>query len=606
MIKKILLYFLLITSTSLLAVSYIALAKESKQSALKLIVKNSSEIKEVADVKAVMKKLTALASNLEKTAKLYDTINQQVYWESEAKASFLKLLHGEGYYDSFIETEFPENQNSIIFYINGFARYRVKKIQIEYTENSNHNINLPDLTKLKIKKGDFAVASKIIETQAILAKEIESNNCLLSLKVAHEATIDNSDNTISLKFIIEAGPHARVRSVNVKGLSTIDPEYVKKVIPIKPGQCFRSSMIKESQGELQKTGLFGITTPEIPNTTDENGLVPVMFDLQERKYRSIKAGINYSTDLGLGIKTGLIHRNLLGSGEVLKADIFGNQKEQTFDLEFTKPFFRRDDQILKIGVSGENTISKAFENREGAVSAGIERKLNRFWTVGAGGKYSYSIVKEIPKVKRARNFPFVSTPLFIKFDKKDNILNPHKGYEVVLKAEPFYSVKQKGHSFFKDEFIAHKYFSYKSKIEPVIALRATVGSIRGAKVAQVPANEKFYVGGAQSVRGYGDQLAGDLNASRRPVGGRSFVEATAEFRTRIKDNMGVVVFFDTGRSFSEMTPSFKKRMFSGVGIGARYFTDFGPLRFDIAFPLKRRNHKVDKAFQIYFGIGQNF
>lgn len=604
MIKNFFIYLCLIISASLFLLCYVAFAKKVEQESLKLIVKNSSEINDTAEIKAVMKKIADLASNLEKTAKRYDTINQQLYWENEAKIAFLKILHAEGYYDSFIETEFPENQNAIVFYVNGFTRYKVKKIQILYASNANDNIILPDLTKLKIKEGDFAIASKIIESQSILAREVEDNNCLLSVDVTHEALIDNS-NTILLKFIINSGPYAKVKSVGINGLSTIDSQYVKKVIAIKQGQCFKRSMLKEAQTNLQKTGLFGITSFELPNTTDENGLVPITFDLQERKYRSIKTGISYNTSLGLGIKTGWTNRNLLGSGEVLKADIFGNQKEQTVDLEFTKPFFKKDNQILKIAVSGENTKSKAFDNREGTLFAGVERKLYRFWSVGVGGKYSYSIVKELPKISRAKNFSFVSSPLFVKFDKKDNLLNPRKGYEIDLKTEPFYSIRQHGRSFVKNEIIANKYFLFSTKFEPILAFRMAIGSIAGPKSAQIPANERFYVGGAQSVRGYADQLAGELNSARKPIGGKSFIETTVELRTKVGDNVGLVTFFDSGRSFSAITPSFKKKLFNGVGIGGRYFTDFGPLRFDIAFPLKRRK-KIDKAFQIYFGIGQNF
>ena len=78
-----------------------------------------------------------------------------------------------------------------------------------------------------------------------------------------------------------------------------------------------------------------------------------------------------------------------------------------------------------------------------------------------------------------------------------------------------------------------------------------------------------------------------------------------ELRTKIKNILGLVVFFDSGNVFSSTTPALGKKMFHGFGAGMRYFTDFGPLRLDIGFPVKPRK-KVDKTFQLYFGIGQNF
>ena len=124
---------------------------------------------------------------------------------------------------------------------------------------------------------------------------------------------------------------------------------------------------------MQKSSLFAITTPEIPDYTDANDEVPVIFDVKERKHRSFKAGFSYGSDLGFGVTTGWSHRNFLGSGETVKTQVFANHKEQIIDLAFTKPFYKQDNQTLKIGISGERLVSKAFNSREGVASVGVER-----------------------------------------------------------------------------------------------------------------------------------------------------------------------------------------------------------------------------------------
>jgi translocation and assembly module TamA len=55
----------------------------------------------------------------------------------------------------------------------------------------------------------------------------------------------------------------------------------------------------------------------------------------------------------------------------------------------------------------------------------------------------------------------------------------------------------------------------------------------------------------------------------------------------------------------EMLPKFKTKMHWGTGVGLRYYTEFGPLRVDIGFPLNKRKG-LDKAYQLYFSIGQAF
>jgi translocation and assembly module TamA len=113
------------------------------------------------------------------------------------------------------------------------------------------------------------------------------------------------------------------------------------------------------------------------------------------------------------------------------------------------------------------------------------------------------------------------------------------------------------------------------------------------------------VGGFNSIRGYDYQLAGNLD-QKRPVGGRSLLETSIELRKKIKDNIGVVAFFDSGNNYDSLTPTLSnKKLYNGLGLGIRYHTDFAPLRADIAIPLNRRKG-VDRAFQFYFGIGQSF
>lgn len=591
---------ILLAIISFIIVPYVARAKEPKYTSIKLIVREHPEAK--SSIKAVMKKLNELARDMEKTAKLYNTINQKAYWESEGKKSFLRYLHSEGYYDATIEAEFLENKNTIIFYVNGWERYKIKKIILKYTQNSNHNIHIPDITTLRIKEGDFAIAANVIDSQKILVKNIEKNNCLLSLEVTHEAIIDNSDDTIIINFIINAGPYAAVKSVNFRGLRSINPDYVRKLIPLKNNQCFSPSLIKEAQGSLQKTGLFAIINPEIPDHTDNEGKVPIVFDLKEQKYRSVKAGFSYGTDLGFGTSAGWSHKNFFGNGEIVRTEISANQKEQIIDFEFTKPFYKQDNQTLKIGLSGENTTSKAYNSREGMLTAGIERKLTDIWTGGISGKYSYSVVKE---TQGSKDFSFLSIPLFITRDTRDNILNARKGLELQVKTEPFFPTKTGARSFFKNEVTTAKYIPLRTKFDPVIAIKISAGVISGAKSAKIPANERFYTGGVGSVRGYAYQLAGAIDQKNRPTGGRSMILNNIELRTKIKNDIGLVVFFDSGNVFSSTTPQLGKKMFHGFGAGIRYFTDFGPLRLDIGFPVKPRK-KVDKAFQLYFGIGQNF
>jgi translocation and assembly module TamA len=65
----------------------------------------------------------------------------------------------------------------------------------------------------------------------------------------------------------------------------------------------------------------------------------------------------------------------------------------------------------------------------------------------------------------------------------------------------------------------------------------------------------------------------------------------------------VVGFVDAGQVYEERVPNFRN-MRLGIGVGARYYTNFGPLRVDIATPLGRA--EGESRFNVYVSIGQAF
>ena len=87
-----------------------------------------------------------------------------------------------------------------------------------------------------------------------------------------------------------------------------------------------------------------------------------------------------------------------------------------------------------------------------------------------------------------------------------------------------------------------------------------------------------------------------------PTGGLSSVEFALEARYRF-GNFGVVPFIDAGRLGDSATPSLSHMRY-GAGIGGRFYTNFGPMRFDIATPIDRQ--PGESRISVYISIGQAF
>ena len=106
------------------------------------------------------------------------------------------------------------------------------------------------------------------------------------------------------------------------------------------------------------------------------------------------------------------------------------------------------------------------------------------------------------------------------------------------------------------------------------------------------------------MRGYGYQLAGPINIDHKPFGGRSALEFGSELRIKITETIGIVPFVEAGNVYDQSYPKLGSRLLYDAGIGVRYYTPVGPVRFDVATPLSRR--QGDALFQIYVSLGQAF
>lgn len=592
--------FLLLTLTLFVNLSAVIAVKLEK---INIIIKVDTQDKKLKAALNDHKKI------LEEKAKVKIVSHRNSYLEAEGKQYLEKLLKSLGYYDGEVEVQegSESKTNDIIFTIIPNVLYVIDFVKIVILDSSRIDkakLNLPTKDWYKLKSGDKAIAKNILSEEVRLQEYIESSNSVLRVEVAHEAILNQVTKTINVNYNIIVGPFAYIKGVKFDGLKTVMAGYARKVVDIKDGDDFKISEVKRSNLLLQQSGLFNTVEPIVPSSVDKDGGIDLMYKVRERKHKSVKAGLNYSTDLGSGITLGLEHRNVFHQGEKISSTLTATKKEQTLDTQFQKPCFLHDKQTLKLSniLSKEETL--AYDDKGGSLSAIIEREFTKKIKGGAGIKYSLNRIED--NTDKVQNFGLLSLPIYGSYDVRDNILNPTKGVFINLAVSPFFNTINRKEKFTKEVISGSAYIQACSMLEPVFAIKGETGIISGARTGDIPATERFYSGGAGSIRGYGYQLVGPLNKKNEPIGGRSYVETSLEIRFKVSKNVGLVVFSDGGNVEDSTITKFDKKLIWGAGFGVRYYTDFAPLRFDVAFPISKKRRGIDKAFQLYFSIGQAF
>jgi outer membrane protein assembly factor BamA len=145
------------------------------------------------------------------------------------------------------------------------------------------------------------------------------------------------------------------------------------------------------------------------------------------------------------------------------------------------------------------------------------------------------------------------------------------------------------------------------------ALRWRVGHIFNAKFSTILPTERFYLGGANSLRGYETNMVPPLNdvisdgkSIWVPIGGKSMVNINAELRFPLYKQLSGVLFTDMGILAQDRFADIAAHSWLGAsGFGLRFASPIGPIRFDIGWKWKKRDPK-DKSYAFFITLGHAF
>src|ERR1700726_2538816 len=463
-----------------------------------------------------------------------------------------------------------------------------------------------DEKKLPLKPGDSARTAPVVATETALLGAFGDSGHPFAKVENRRVEIDRDTQTMEVTYTLDPGPVMRFGPPEIVGLERLDPAYVEGRIRWQAGEVYDARKVEETRRALIETGLFSTVriTPTVDPQNPEDARMTI--EPTERLHRTIGAGLAYNTSQGIGARAFWENRNLFGYAEYLRLSAEVGQKIAAFRANFRRPDFLAIDQDFLATAEIANDTPVAYNSRRELATAGIERRLDRWLTGG------FSLLAEKANVTQLANVPGMGTqhyelaglPAYIKLDQTDNLLNPTTGYRAQLSVTPARTFSGSRLTFATNLLSGSTYWALGDEQRTVLAGKLALGSLDGAPLFQLPADQRIYAGGGGSIRPYGWQLAGPLAPNKNPIGGRSSLVVNLEARIKITETIGIVPFVDAGSYYESPVPQLGRTLLYGVGIGARYYTAFGPLRLDLATPLHKRS--ADSPIQVYISLGQAF
>lgn len=517
------------------------------------------------------------------------------------------VLRSEGYYDSRIrfEIEEPEDDAAPVRVILELERgpvYRLESFVLSFaTQEQERAADGISYESLGVTLGERARADMIVSAERQVVNRLGRKGYPFARSVDRDIVVDHETRSVAATLELDAGQPTVFGALEIDGLSEVDAAVVRREIRWKEGEPYDVQKVTETRQALSSLDLFTSVNIRADEQQRQGETVPMTVALTESPARSIGGGVKYSTSEGLGVNAFWRHRNFFGHGEELRVE--GQVSEQVYgaDIKLGKPAFLDNDNRLDLGVYARDERFDAYDAQRFGAGGTITRQFGGPYSGSAGVTLEQSRITDETGIN---NFTLIGFPVTGQYDTTNDLLNPTSGGRLRLAATPYAGLIGGTANFTVLRADDTVHYALDSDEKYILAGRLTVGSILGATRTDVPADKRFHAGGGDTVRGYGFQSVGPRDAENNPTGGSSMIAGSVEFRARVWEDIGLVTFLDGGNVYRSELPDLGEKLLFGAGVGLRYYTPIGPLRFDIAVPLDKRED--DSSFQIYISLGQAF
>jgi translocation and assembly module TamA len=530
-----------------------------------------------------------------------------------------RILASEGYYDAVVDTgidrgareEGQERQRrsiTAVIDVKPGKRYTLADIIINADPTIPPNL-IADNFPLSV--GEPIVAQRIQGAEAAIALKLPEEGYPFAKVGQRDILLDGTTGDGVYTLPVDIGKRSRFGGIETTGDLAFDAEHVEVLARFKRGDLYDSRMVDDLRQALVATGLFATVAAE-PQPTgesagDDTEYVTMLVTQQAGPPRTLAASAGYGTGEGIRLEGSWTHRNLLPpEGALTFRGVLGTQ-EQGIGATLRRSNAGRRDRTLELVTEVTRSTYDAFNAITGRVGARVSYDSTPIWQK----KFTYAYGVELIATREddydfatgERSYDFYTILGLtgqVGMDRTDSLLDPTKGFRITSLIQPEGSLAGRFSPYARLRTDISGYYPVTDSI--VLAGRLRLGSILGAARERLAPSRRFYAGGGGSVRGFGFQELGPKDPNNDPIGGRSVNEAAFEARYRF-GNFGVVGFVDAGQVYRSSAPTFQNLRF-GAGIGARYYTNFGPMRFDIATPIGRKPGEA--RVSVYVSIGQAF
>ena len=547
----------------------------------------------------------------------------------EDEALMVRLLRSEGYYDAVAASaieQLPDDPGALRVTVTASPGpiYRFADIRIAGPETVPGGITREALA---LETGTPIVAEQVEAAEANVLLRLPQQGYPFPEIGLRDVELDPATETGIYTLPLDPGPRAVFAGFTTEGDLAFDAEHVGVLARFDRGELYDRRKVDDLREAMVTTRLFDGVSAEPVRTgeiaPDGSEYVNILVRQDAGPPRSLDANAGYSTGEGLRLEAAWEHRNLFRPEGSLRLAAIAGTAEQNVSVRFRRNNWHQRDRALLLQFEAGQRDYEAFQGYTtrlyGLVSRESTPIWQKVWTYAYGLEVLATNESRVGRAELSLSDAYFIGGLIgqLGYDRSNSLLDPTRGFRLLARVNPEASLGNGSFYYARNLIEGSAYYPVGEQF--VLAGRARFGSIYGIPRDELAPSRRFYAGGGGSVRGFGFQELGpreivpnpDFDPAEPdkepatlsvPLGGRSLAEFAIEGRYRF-GNYGVVAFVDAGQVYESQFPTFDSMRF-GVGVGGRVYTNFGPIRIDVATPLSRR--RGESRLSVYVSIGQAF
>src|SRR4051794_11555881 len=527
----------------------------------------------------------------------------------------------------------------IVFTIDEGPQYHVGTVDMV----SNVRALNPDLLRNRLKLSPGAVYNADLVEKSVEAMTIEaarSGYAFATVRPRGERHPESR--TINLAFVVEEGARAYIERINIHGNTRTRDYVIRREFDIGEGDAYNRALMDRAERRLKNLNFFkSVKITNEPGSAPDRVIVNVELEEQPTGEFSVSGG--YSTADGALAEVSVADRNLLGRGQYAKASVTYGQRTRGFDLSFVEPYLFGYRMAGGIDLFARQNLASNFVSYD-TQTVGMNLRLGFALTEEIAFQPRYSFYRQEIKLPDQYNcFPAGYTPpetgvtcvqpaslpvraelangpvnvslvgYTLSYNTLDNVRTPTSGLYVELRQD--FAGLGGDVDFYRTQGEARTYYEVLPDIVSVLKLQG--GSVQPWGGSTLRMLDHFQMG-PNLVRGFSPAGIGprDLTpgTTNDALGGSLFwgtsVEAQMPLYFLPKEiGIKLAAFADAGSvwDYQGITAApaglpntqpgttqtvtvgldSASMIRSSVGVGLLWDSPLGPLRFDLAYPLKK-------------------